>query len=119
MKNIQHLHSIWSEFNTEHFDGLLEPIPILLKYMRSKDGFYSYRAHKDGKPIRQELHRACIVISDAWFFDEDPWGGIYGTLLHEMIHQYQAEVLNCDCEHDARFNGYAELLEEKTGYPIL
>lgn len=105
------------EFNDTFFDGQLLPIRILLKQARRYDGKYVYRAHKDWSPIEAELPKACIYVSDALFSPPD-WGLIYGTLLHEMIHQYEAEVLKITSDHGPEFEALALEIESTTGYSV-
>lgn len=118
VKRIEHLREMHSEFNDEYFDGQLMTIPILCKQARRYDGKYVYRAHSDWSAIEAELPRACIYISDALFSPPD-WGLIYGTLLHEMIHQYEAEVLKITSDHGPEFTKLALEIESTTDYTIL
>jgi hypothetical protein len=118
VKNIHHLRQVFDEFNKAHFEGLLTPITILIKRNMSRDGYLQYRGRQDWTPIREEIKRSAIVLSQDIWDEEDKWGILYGTLLHEMIHLYQIDVLNCAPHHDERFNTFAEILEEKTGYDI-
>jgi hypothetical protein len=118
VKQIDHLYRMWTEFNELYFDNQLQPVKLLIKKSRHKDGWYSYRCHKkDERPIRNELKRAAIVISERLYEPPD-WGLIYGTLIHEMIHQYQAEVLNETTDHGPIFTKMAEELESTTDYWI-
>jgi len=119
VKQIEHLRELHHEYNRDYFSGTLLTIPILIKRNRNKDGYYIYRAHRNDTPIVRELGRACIVISEDHYRPGPPdWEGIYGTLLHEMIHQYQAEVLNEDPDHNDIFNEMADTIERATGYPV-
>ena len=119
VKQINHLLEQHAEFNELYFDNLLQPIPILIKKQNRADGYYLYKCHKDGTPIQGTTHRACIVISEGLYTRPRDWGLIYGTLIHEMIHQYQAEVLNSDTDHGPRFLDLAATLESTTGYDII
>ena len=119
MKQINHLRDTWETFNADYFRRELEPIRIMIKRSRRKDGHYEYRCRKNGTPIREELHRAVIVISEDLYKPAPDWGLIYGTLLHEMIHQYQTEVLNSDTDHGPIFKEMAETLEDATGYSVM
>lgn len=111
---IQYLYDLFDEFNEEEFGNKLQPITLLIKRNSTKDGYYEYRAHRNWKPIRNELKRASITIaSGCW--DED---SVEGTLLHEMIHQYQCEILDSAPDHNRFFNAWARKLEKKYGFPI-
>ncbi len=46
--------------------------------------------------------------------DEEP----NGTLIHEMIHQYQVEVLGRDANHDAIFCSIARKCERMYGVSV-
>jgi len=41
-----------------------------------------------------------------------------GTLLHEMIHQYQAEILDEAPHHNEVFHEMVRSLEDKYGFEI-
>ena len=112
---IQYLYTLFDEFNEEVFDNQLLTIPILLKRNTTKDGWYEYRSHRDWTPVRSDLPRASIAISD-FCFEED---SVEGTLLHEMIHQWQCEVLNEAPHHNKTFNDFARKLEKKYKFDIL
>ena len=115
MRNrINYLYELFDEFNEEEFGGKLQPITLLIKRNSTKDGYYEYRAHRNWKPIRKELKRAHIVIADACW-EED---SVEGTLLHEMIHQYQCEVMNTAPHHNRQFNSWCRKLERKYGFSV-
>jgi hypothetical protein len=74
----------WHELNAMHFGGSLREIPIGLSgRMRRRLGHLVYdRATSAAVEIvlrRRFVHRA-------------PWGQVEETLLHEMVHQWQAET---------------------------
>jgi len=109
VKRIYELRNLWHEFNDNDFAGRLTPITLLCKRNQSKDGWYEYRAHADWTPIRHELWRAAIVVCDGCWAE----GVMQGTLAHEMIHQYQCEVLDVAPHHDSTFKRMARALEAK------
>lgn len=41
-----------------------------------------------------------------------------GTLLHEMVHQYQYEVLKQPPDHDDTFRSYCKWIERQTGFQL-
>lgn len=118
---VGHLYNLHAEYNDRFFSGLLMPIRILIKRNSTKDGWYEYVTEKrDGPrseawyPRRDRLHKAVIVISEGCW-EED---SVEGTLIHEMIHQYQAEVEDSPSHHDIVFHQWARALEEETGFDI-
>jgi hypothetical protein len=119
LDRIDYLHQLHDEFNKNDFGNKLMKITILIKKNMNKDGWYEYRTEKRNgdswSPAVRELHRACIVLSEGCW-EED---SVEGTLLHEMIHQYQAEVLNRATSHDAIFSSMARKLENKYGYKTI
>jgi hypothetical protein len=109
LTRIDDLHMLWDEFNEAEFGGKLTNITLLIKRNTTKDGWYEYKAHKNWKPIRDQLWKASITICHGCW-DEDT---VEGTLLHEMVHQYQCEVLDRAPHHDAIFTQMAKRLERK------
>lgn len=84
----RHLHGeLRAEFdvlNREHFGGLLSPIPILIS-ARMKTRLGELRMdRKTGQPIHIALSRRHLR--------RDGWESARETLLHEMVHQWQAET---------------------------
>jgi len=117
LDRIDDLHAMHDEFNKEVFGNKLMSITILMKRNNHKDGWYEYRTGKGQagwSPIKDELPFACIVISDGCWKEDS----VEGTMLHEMIHQYQAEVLGRATTHDAIFKSMARKLEKKYGYSV-
>jgi len=111
---ISQLHELHDGYNLEDFDDKLMPITLLITRNRSKDGIYEYSGRKDWSPIVERLYKATITISDGCW----PEGIVEDALLHEMIHQYQCEVLNVVPHHDKQFNDMCEVLEDKYGLDI-
>ena len=73
----------WRELNARHFGGTLATIPIALSSrMRRRLGELVYD-RTTSKPVR-------IVISRR-LLKRHPWREVEETLLHEMVHQWQAE----------------------------
>ncbi len=110
MRNrIGQLRMLYDEFNDEYFGGKLQSITLLIKRNQTKDGWYEYRAHKDWSPIRQELKRASITVSDYCWVERS----VEGTLLHEMVHQYQSEVLDEPTNHGPSFKSFCRAIEKE------
>jgi hypothetical protein len=124
MNRLEELHDMFDEHNEEDFGGKLRPIRILLKRNEHRDGFYEYRAHKNWMPIRSELKRAVIVLSDGlWDEEQDQEEGedrpmVQEALVHEMVHQYQCEVENVPPHHDEGFEKWCKYFDEKYGIDI-
>jgi len=111
---IGELRALHHFFNQDDFSGVLSTPYLFLSRTRNRDGYYEYRAHRDWTPIRQELKRASITISE-WCWEENT---MEGTLLHEMIHQYQAEILDEAPHHNEVFHEMVRSLEDKYGFEI-
>ena len=118
---IGYLQALHDHYNEEEFGGKLMPIGILIKRNQRKDGWYEYVTEKrDGPrseawwPRRDRLDKAVIILNEGCW-DE---GTVDGTLLHEMIHQYQAEVLDRKASHDAILCSIARRLERKYGFKV-
>ena len=115
------LHEMFNVYNEQFFEGKLMTITILIQRSYATEGKYTYVAEKRGKncsgwlPRRSELGKAHIVISE-WCYDEDT---VEGALLHEMVHQWQCEVLDRGASHDAIFCSKARRIERATGYELL
>lgn len=77
---LERLHQI---LNQRHFGGTLGTIPVRLsERMRSRLG--EFRADHDGRPLAITLSRQHL--------QRDGLGAAAETLLHEMVHQWQAET---------------------------
>jgi hypothetical protein len=96
-------------YNTEDFNGKLCTPGFGLTRSRYTDGYYEHKVKKgwvlDGPPEKSR-----IVIAVRCFDDEDL---LRGVILHEMVHQYQAEILGRKCNHDAVFCSICRKLERK------
>ncbi len=81
---IARLEACWRELNAQHFGGSLAPVPIgLSSRMRRRLGELVYD-RITSQPVR-------IVISRR-LLRRHPWREVEETLLHEMVHQWQAET---------------------------
>jgi hypothetical protein len=105
MNRILELHDLHDYYNEKYFGNKLLKITILIKKSSSSDGYYEYRARKDWRPMRRELHRASITICEGCEFE--------GTLAHEMVHQYQTEILNVPPHHDHTFKSICRHIERR------
>lgn len=98
----------WRKFNEEAFDGQLQQPYFGVIRSAKTDGHYE---HYPGRKKKGK-----IAISRVIFDDEDR---MLGTLLHEMVHQWQFEVLGEDTSgHDDTFKKKARTLEQRYGLEI-
>ena len=109
MTRIHELENLHDWYNDHEFGFELNKLTLLITRNRHKDGYYEYRAHKDWTPIRHELWRASITICDGCWAE----GTVEDTLVHEMIHQWQAEILNEAPHHNETFVKKAKELDQK------
>lgn len=110
---VSHLRSVWREFNANDFGSKLREPCILVKRANGYDGKFWYRENRHGNPF--DIYNVAIAVNDNLFPD---YGAVYGTLLHEMIHQYQIQILGNNGPHDAVFNSIARHLERKYGFNV-
>jgi hypothetical protein len=81
---LHRLEELHRRLNQKHFGGTLEEIPIRLSgRMRRRLGELSVDI-RTGRPIELSLSRQHIA--------RHAWGEVEHTLLHEMVHQWQAET---------------------------
>ena len=81
-------------FNLEHFGGTLGNLPIRLSgRMRTRLGELSVDI-RTGLPLEIAISRRHIA--------RHPWAEVEHTLLHEMVHQWQAET-GLPVDHGASF----------------
>lgn len=107
---IASLWNSWHHFNTKFFSGKLTP-PTSIRITRSRryDGMLIYgdnwKAHRY-PPVR-------IYIAD-----DVPLRKESATLLHEMVHQYQVQVLREEATHDQTFRTYCKWIERQTPFRL-
>lgn len=92
---LQRLTSAHERLNHEHFDGALGTIPIRLSgRMRTRLGELAVDL-RSGRPTEMAISRRHIL--------RHPWAEVEHTVLHEMVHQWQAETgLPVDHGHSFR-----------------
>lgn len=80
---LHRLHALHRRLNRQHFGGALGDIPIRLSgRMRTRLGEVSVDL-RTGRPIEIALSRLHLA--------QHPWAEVEHTMLHEMVHQWQAE----------------------------
>jgi hypothetical protein len=95
------LRQLHDRFNAEHFGGVLSEIPIRLSgRMRRRLGELSVDL-RDGRPLEIALSRSHVA--------RHPWSEVEHTMLHEMVHQWQAES-GLPVDHGAAFRQKAAKL---------
>lgn len=81
---LHQLGTLHRELNARHFSGTLGEIPIRLSgRMRTRLGELAVDI-KTGRPLQIALSRRHL--------NRHPWAEVEHTLLHEMVHQWQAET---------------------------
>src|SRR5439155_1339608 len=78
--------AMWhGQFNTNHFGGTLDAIPVRVsRRMRSRLGHYTAASDAEGR---------CGEIAISWrHLRRHGWDEALHTLLHEMVHQWQDET---------------------------
>jgi hypothetical protein len=81
---LEQLERLRGELNQKHFDGELQPILIRLSgRMRSRLGELRLD-RKTGRAVHIGISRRHVR--------RDGWESVTDTLLHEMVHQWQAET---------------------------
>lgn len=81
---VDRLRQLHVELNARHFDSALRPVPIRISgRMRQRLGELRME-RKSGQPVHIGISRRHIR--------RDGWTSVEETLLHEMVHQWQAET---------------------------
>lgn len=82
-KLVNELRELHARFNDEHFEGKLSPVQFRISNrMRTRLGELSVDWRTD------EVVEICLSRRH---LRRDPWDEVRHTVLHEMIHQWQAE----------------------------
>ena len=81
---LQRLVAVHERLNAEYFGGLLGAIPIRISgRMRTRLGELSVDV-RSGRPTEIAISRRHLL--------RHPWSEVEHTVLHEMVHQWQAET---------------------------
>ena len=108
----QHLTQMWSELNGRYFAGLLPPIDLTWsRRLTSSVGMFVSRQgprprlDQDGlrPPTRREIRLSLPLLQQAAQRSEYGEQEIVNTLAHEMIHQWQFDILKRRPNHGADF----------------
>jgi predicted SprT family Zn-dependent metalloprotease len=108
----RHLTQMWSELNGRYFAGLLPPIDLVWsRRLTSSVGMFVSRRgprprlDRDGlRPsARREIRLSLLLLQQATQQSEYGEQEIVSTLAHEMIHQWQYDILKRRPNHGADF----------------
>jgi hypothetical protein len=93
---IERLQESHAQFNAEHCGGELGELPIRLSgRMRRRLGHVM---------LSRDTGRAVEIAMNRRHVQRDPWPQVEDTLLHEMVHQWQAET-GRRVDHGVEFRG--------------
>lgn len=106
----------WKYFNERFFGGkLTPPRAIRITSARKYDGYVSYAALADtGTPAYHRIPgtgKICLSTHQTM-------QAMRGTLLHEMVHQYQLEVLLVEPDHGTLFKAICRWIERETRFQL-
>lgn len=107
--NPESLLTIWTELNHRYFHGALPPIPIeWSRRLTSSAGMFVCRVgprHSMPQTIDECAPRRCIRLSSVLLQDSgpEPQRETIVTLAHEMIHQWQYDILKRRPNHGPDF----------------
>jgi len=108
----QHLTQMWSALNERYFGGLLPPIDLVWsRRLTSSVGLFVTRRgprpriDRDGlrPPTRREIRLSLPLLQQVVQQSEYGEQEIRSTLAHEMIHQWQYDILKKRPNHGASF----------------
>lgn len=111
MRKYGRLREIWDQwhyFNAQFFGGKLKPPRVIrITSSRSYDGYISY------------LPDNLATLVAIFLSTHQSRRSMTGTLLHEMVHQYQREVLRQrHLDHGPSFRCFAKHIERRTGFVV-
>lgn len=108
----QHLTQMWSELNGRYFASLLPPIDLVWsRRLTSSVGMFVSRrgprprVDQDGlrPPTKREIRLSLPLLQQAAQGSEYGEQEIVNTLAHEMVHQWQYDILKRRPNHGADF----------------
>ena len=108
----QQLIAIWADLNTKHFNGALPPIPLVWsRRLTSSVGMFVSRAgprsswggNASHKSAQREIRLSLPLLKP--LLARTPYGRneLVSTLAHEMIHQWQYDILKRRPNHGNDF----------------
>lgn len=98
------LQACWREFNARYFHHALSPIPIVWSTrLTSSAGLFITRGlHASVRSSRLSFEHRLIRLSIPLLMNQ-PLADVHSTLAHEMIHQWQHDVLKRKPDHGDNF----------------
>lgn len=106
--NASYLTKRYNEFNERYFDGKLPNIPVIVGHRKTALGTcWSYSRKSSYRPVRTIK----IEISDFVIRNER---SVCATLIHEMIHCYEADVLDSVTGHGYNFKSKMNEINRKS-----
>lgn len=104
MGKVSRLWETWHACNVLYFGGKLKaPEAIVITRAKGYDGKLHVTVSEHGRILRNKIYISAHTRDTL------------GTLLHEMVHQYQAFVLDDEeLDHGPTFRPFAKYLERVT-----
>jgi len=105
----EQLQGHWAELNARYFRSALPPIPIeWSRRLTSSAGMFVCRVgprHAPARATNEQTRRRCIKLSAVLLQENSPHQSheILSTLTHEMIHQWQYDILKRRPNHGPDF----------------
>jgi predicted SprT family Zn-dependent metalloprotease len=108
----QQLSAMWGDLNTRHFNGMLPPIDLVWsRRLTSSVGMFvsragprsSWQGNVSHKSAQREIRLSLPLLKP--LLARTPYGRneLVSTLAHEMIHQWQYDILKRRPNHGAEF----------------
>ena len=113
----QQLQAMWRQINTRYFEGGLPPIEITWsRRLTSSSGMF-ISSVGPRNPRKLSKHRL-IRLSTPLLLEASEWER-YTTVAHEMIHQWQFDILKRHANHGKDFHRkMKEMNEDGLGITI-
>ena len=118
MVTTDHIQQLWADLNGRYFHGALPPISIVWsRRLTSSAGLFVSRGGPRGVDVPQPANGSscrCIKLSRP-LLDAEAHGGdleLTRTLAHEMIHQWQYDVLKRRPNHGADFRRMMDCMNQ-------
>lgn len=116
MPSLESLLTMWTDLNDRYFRSALQPIPIeWSRRLTSSAGMFVCRVGPGQGPALatdEQTRRRCIKLSAVLLQGNSPRQSheTLGTLAHEMIHQWQYDILKRRPNHRADFRRMMALM---------
>jgi predicted SprT family Zn-dependent metalloprotease len=106
------LVAIWFDLNVRYFDGALPPIDLVWsRRLTSSVGMFvsrrgprsSWRESSAHQPAQREIRLSLPLLTPLLAQSSHGWNELVSTLAHEMIHQWQYDILKRHPAHGPDF----------------